>query len=168
MTILLLEQNISILKQNYIYQVITNWPPGDEWFVKFNYIRNDDTPPTSYQKLLWFKETSASNNNDDGMYIPMFESIPNTYSIKGYFSHNGGFHDLGSMVIPKNTKVQFSMEQRRSNTDGKLYVKFYKDGIMITSLEVTNHRVFQKVYIVIGNNDNEIKNRVSEFRFGKL
>ena len=156
-----------IPKQDSIYQVITNWPPGDEWFVKFNYIREDDTAPESYQKLLLFKETSASNNHDDS--ILMFESIPKTYEIRGYFSHNGQFHSLGSIIILKNTKVQFSMEQRRSNTDGKLYVKFYKDGVMIgNALEVTNHRVFEKVYIVIGKNQNEINNRVSEFRFGKL
>ena len=38
------------------------------------------------------------------------------------------------------TKTQISLEQRRSNTDGKLYVKFYKDDVKIGTFENKNHQ----------------------------
>ena len=37
------------------------WPPGDEWFVKFDYLREDDIAPTNYPKLLLsYKPTLTS------------------------------------------------------------------------------------------------------------
>ena len=158
-----------IPKKLQVYQIISNWPPGDEWFVKFNYIREDNAICTNYQKVLWFKEISATSASDAGMYIPMFQCNMNTRTIVAYIDKNGVPVVIGRAIISQNTKVQFSVEQRRSITDQKFYVKFYKDGEMIgNAIENTNKQVFEKVGISIGSNVDEINHRVSEFTFGKL
>ena len=165
-SLLFIEQSISIPLKETIYQEISNWPPGEEWFVKFSFIRGENITP--WQKLLWFKSLTASQITDDGLYSPMFE-LGSESNVQGVFSQNGGYTSHQILVLAANTKVQISVEQRRNIMDGKLYIKFFKDGVMIdTAVEVTHHQVFERVSIIIGLNQNEIDGRVSEFQFGKL
>ena len=103
-----------------VYQENSNWPPADEWFVTLFYIRETDTLLNGYQKLLWFKAHLASYAANPGFWIPSLESVPNTDKVKVVFQGNGGVIEVARLQVPANTKVQFSIEQRRDATDGKL------------------------------------------------
>ena len=160
---LYLEQRILIPEDHHTVQEILNWPPGEEWFVNFSYIREDDQVPTKWQKLLWFKYS-----DDSGCYLPMFQSQESLTIVGAYIKYETFRHIGNSHPIPPFTVVKFGVEQRRDVDDGKLYISYLVNGVSVGRKEINEYRSYAKVRVMTGNNKNNVKNTVSEFKFGKL